>query len=92
MLRATPNALPYVRFGFVVSKRTAPLAVTRNRTRRRFREIVRALSFLGGWDVLLIARKGGVDASFASLQRAVETLARRLGLLATERRTAVIDG
>ena len=65
VLRAAPNALPYVRFGFVVSKRVSKLAVVRNRIRRRMREIVRRLPLGEGWDMLIIARKDAADAAFA---------------------------
>ena len=79
-----PNSLPHTRFGFIVSKRAAPLSVTRNRVRRRLREIVRALRFEDGWDVLLIARQSTAEASFDALQGATASLARRLRLLAPE--------
>ena len=91
VMRALPNALPHARFGFVVSKRSAPLAVARNRVRRRLREIVRALRFQEGWDVLLIARKSTVDAPFDALQSATASLAQRLRLLTPEERSE-IDG
>lgn len=88
VMRAMPNALPLARFGFTVSKRAAPLSVTRNRIRRRLREIVRALRFQQGWDVLLIARQSTADAPFDALQEATVSLARRLRLLAPEERPA----
>ena len=88
VMRAMPNTLPHVRFGFVVSKRAAPLSVTRNRVRRRLREIVRALHFQEGWDVLLIARQSTADAPFDALETATASLARRLRLLAPEEHPA----
>ena len=84
VMRAIPNSLPHARFGFVVSKRAAPLSVTRNRVRRRLREIVRELRFQDGWDVLLIARKSTAEAPFDALQGATASLARRLHVLAPE--------
>ena len=84
VMRAMPNALPHTRFGFIVSKRAAPLSVTRNRVRRRLREIVRALHFQNGWDVLLIARQSTAETQFDALQAATASLARRLHLLAPE--------
>ncbi len=81
VLRAAPNALPYVRFGFVVSKRVSKLAVVRNRIRRRMREIVRRLPLGEGWDMLIIARKGAEDAAFADLRDVIERLASRLGIV-----------
>ena len=79
-----PNQLAYARFGFIVSKRAAPLSVTRNRVRRRLREIVRALPFQDGWDVLLIARQSTAEAPFDALRAATASLARRLRLLSAE--------
>ena len=87
VMRAMPNTLPLSRFGFIVSKRAAPLSVTRNRVRRRLREAVRALPFLDGWDVLLIARRSTADAPFHALQDATASLARRLRVLASEERS-----
>ena len=81
VLRAGPNALPYVRFGFVVSKRVSKLAVVRNRIRRRMREIVRRLPLGEGWDMLIIARKDAADAAFADLRDVIERLSSRLGIV-----------
>lgn len=87
VMRTMPNALPQSRFGFIVSKRASPLSVTRNRVRRRLREVVRKLPFRDGWDVLLIARQSTADAPFDALQAATASLARRLRLLAPEERS-----
>ena len=84
VMRAMPNSLPHTRFGFVISKRSAPLSVTRNRVRRRLREAVRTLRFQDGWDVLIIARQSTPGASFAALQAVTASLARRLRLLAAQ--------
>ncbi len=84
VMRAMPNSLPHARFGFVVSKRSAPLSVTRNRVRRRLREAVRVLPFQDGWDILLIARQSTPEASFDALQGATASLARRLRVLASD--------
>lgn len=86
VLRATPNALPYVRFGFVVGKRVSRLAVARNRTRRRLREIARRLPLREGWDLLFIARRPALEASFSELRDVAGSLARRLGLLTADQR------
>ncbi len=88
VMRTMPNTLPQSRFGFIVSKRAAPLSVTRNRVRRRLREIVRGIRFRDGWDVLLIARQSTADAPFDALQAATASLAGRLRLLAPEERSA----
>lgn len=81
VLRATPNDLPYTRFGFVVGKRVSLKAVERNLIRRRLREIVRRAPLLGGWDQLLIARRSSLGVDFSALRDAVLQLEKRLGLV-----------
>ena len=58
-------------------------AVIRNRLRRRLREALRALapSFQPGWDVLIIARPGLVNATHEELSEAIARLLRRGGVL-----------
>ena len=85
VLRAAPNALPYVRLGFVVGRRVSRLAVARNRTRRRLREIARSLPLREGWDLLFIARRSALEASFSELRDVIGSLAGRLDLLTVER-------
>jgi ribonuclease P protein component len=42
-LVVAPSAIPGGRTGYVISRKTAPRAVDRNRVRRKLREVVRAL-------------------------------------------------
>ena len=81
VMRARPNALPHSRFGFIVSKKVSPLAVTRNKTRRRLKEAVRTVAFRQGLDVLVIARKDSPNVSYDALRSTVASLARRLRVL-----------
>ena len=57
-------------------------AVTRNRVRRRLREIYRLheSQFLPGYDLVVVARSQAVGASFTQLTRAYLTLADKLGV------------
>ena len=57
-------------------------AVERNRVRRRLREIARErLGEIGnGYDLLLIARRGAAEASYAELRAAAITLLERAGI------------
>lgn len=62
------------RFGLTVSKKTAPLAVHRNRIRRRMREALRigaALSAAAGHDYVLVARTEALDAPFTALREEI---------------------
>ena len=55
----------------------------RNRLKRRLREIYRVEKerFRGGYQVVLIPRKGSADRSFDELRASFLTLAQRAGLL-----------
>ena len=70
-----------IRVGVTAGKKVG-IAVVRNRVRRRLREIVRAE--MPGWrrgcDVILSARAGAADATFAELGATVRELARRARL------------
>lgn len=76
ILRAAPNDLGRTRLGIVCGRRVGN-AVTRNRVKRRLREILRSLVLVEGWDVVVIARPGSAAATFGALKRAVTDLTRR---------------
>ena len=75
------NDLEYSRFGFAVSKGVGN-AVTRNRVRRRMREVVRLQrgSMEGGWDMVFIARPSIRRVTYAEIESAIEDLVARAGL------------
>jgi ribonuclease P protein component len=61
---------PAMRVGFTVTKKIGN-AVTRNRMKRRFRELARAVlpeCGIAGADHVLIGRAGGVERDFATLR------------------------
>lgn len=73
------------RLGITVSKKLGN-AVTRNRVRRRLREIYRLHEeeFLPGRELVIVARVRGVHVSYWTLDRDLMKLARKLDLLRTE--------
>lgn len=86
VLRTLANDEEQTHFGFIATRRIGN-AVTRNRLRRRLREILRVSSVKSGWDLVFIIRKRSVDASFKSLERAVYNLLRRSNLLESSPRS-----
>jgi len=70
----------------VTGGRSVGGAVQRNRAKRLLREAVRALlpTLRPGWDVVLIARKPLLEATYPQVQAAVSQLMRRADLLAPE--------
>ena len=80
VLKAMPNDLDGSRFGFLVGKRIGN-AVSRNRVRRRLREVTRLAPVKAGWDIVLIARRGAAGADYSQLQRATLDLMKRARLL-----------
>jgi ribonuclease P protein component len=82
VLCALPNDRAHSRFGFAVGKRVGK-AVTRNRAKRLLREATRLRQnrIAPGWDLVFIARTPIRQADFQRVDRAVEHLLRRAGLL-----------
>lgn len=83
VLRALPNGLSLSRYGISVSKRVGK-AVVRNRVKRLLRESMRVKHIKPGWDVVLVARAASAGASYVNLDKSVNGLLTRAGLLARE--------
>ena len=85
VLCAKLNGAAETRFGFVVGKRQGN-AVTRNRIKRRLREVARHLAptLLPGYDIVMIARGPIASYTMAQLGETVARLAQRARLRAAE--------
>ncbi|SVD64374.1 uncharacterized protein METZ01_LOCUS417228, partial [marine metagenome] len=59
--------------GFSVSKRVGN-AVTRNKIKRKLREIIRNEDLPGGWDIVFIARKKCSISNYMTLSHSVKSL------------------
>ena len=82
VLIARANGLDATRFGFSVGKRVGN-AVVRNKIKRSLREIARVTPVEGGWDLVVIARKGSSSANFQTLTRSMAALLKRAQVLET---------
>ena len=76
------NRLGENRLGYTVSTKLGH-AVTRNRVRRRLREIARlnGPAMRQGWDLVVVARQRSVNAPYQKLERAFLDACGTLGLL-----------
>lgn len=82
VLYCRKNHTPENRVGITTGKKLGG-AVTRNRVRRRLREIYRLheSQFYPGYDIVVVARTQAVNASYQQLTQAYLALAGKLGLL-----------
>jgi len=80
VMKALPNGLTLSRYGFSVSQRIGK-AVTRNRVKRLFRQILRLKLLEPGWDIVFIARPLAANANYAGLEKAIDDLLSRAQLL-----------
>jgi len=77
------NNLDYSRFGLVVSNKVIKRAVSRNKLKRRLREIIRKkLPFIKkGIDCIILARQGIGGLSFKELEERIEFVLGKLNLV-----------
>lgn len=85
VLWAVPNAGEGLRFGFSVG-RSVGGAVVRNRMRRKIRAAAMGClpRLRKGHDIVMALRPPAAEADSPALQRALETLCRRAGLMEEE--------
>jgi ribonuclease P protein component len=75
-----PNGLAEARWGVITGKRLGN-AVTRNRIKRRLREIMHRVPLKAGYDIVVIARSATAQAEFAELREKILWLLAQAGLL-----------
>lgn len=80
VVRVLPNGLDRSRLGVVVTKKVGG-AVDRNRAKRRIREAVNIRAILPGWDVVVIARTSIQSAEYRDLERELQQLLVRAGVI-----------
>jgi len=90
VMKALPNGISSSRYGLSVSRRIGK-AVTRNRVKRLFREVLRLTPLQPGWDIIFIARPAIADTNYASLERSVDSLLSRAHLLRPLENTASVE-
>jgi len=83
LMKSVQNGLQSSRYGFSVGRRVGK-AVTRNRVKRRLREVMRRKTLAPGWDIVFIARASAAESGFATIQRSIDNLLARAGLLAAD--------
>jgi len=73
------STLPDSRLGILVTRKIDSRAVIRNRIKRRIREIFRLnrSGLLENYDILIIARRGILECSYADLEKQILTTLRK---------------
>ena len=84
VLYARKNRTRENRVGITTGKKLGH-AVTRNRVRRRLREIYRLNEAKAGYDIVVVARSAAVDAEFSDLSRSLTALLDKLELTEAHR-------
>jgi ribonuclease P protein component len=76
IMKAIPNDLEFSRYGISVSRRVGN-AVTRNRIKRRLREVLRVTTLKPGWDLVFIARPSSAKGKYSILAKNIMSLLRQ---------------
>ena len=93
LIKITYNNLEFNRIGFVVSKKTANKIVTRNKIKRKIREIIRLMQdeLKNGYDVIVIAKSGCLNQKYKDLKINLEKILKKGNLLINEKNISKIN-
>jgi ribonuclease P protein component len=80
------NEQPLTRYAFAISKRVGN-AVTRNRIKRRLREVLRLSALTEGYDIVIVARPAAAETDFQALKTELTLLMKRARLLESDSAT-----
>jgi len=70
LLLVRENGLDHPRIGMVIGKKSVKLSVERNRLKRLIRESFRQhQALMGGWDIVVVARKGIAESNNVEITR-----------------------
>ena len=75
------NQQTWTRYAYAIPKRVGK-AVVRNKIRRRLREVLRSLSLLEGYDIVISVRPEAARSTFQDLRKELTLLIERSRLLA----------
>lgn len=76
VMKVIPNSLEFSRYGISVSRRVGN-AVTRNKVKRRIREILRLSVLTPGWDMVFIARASAAGCDYEWLSKNIRSLLKK---------------
>lgn len=92
LLLVRENNLDHPRIGMVIGKKSVKLSVERNRLKRLIRESFRQhQDLLGGWDIVVVARKGIAESNNADIARQFGKFWKRLQRPRNNEAQPVID-
>jgi ribonuclease P protein component len=86
LIKIRRNELSETRVGFVVSKKTVKKIVSRNRLKRRMREIVRKLedNLVIGNDIIIIAKSNASNQKYDEMEVEINVLLQNAKLIKNE--------